>query len=118
MFNAPAAKLPDAKELVIRLPGSKTNQLNQDVAGNQLAAGVSPCLVEALAEVSRHFPERFAATHAESPRDLFLRKSGRAGRRADLRRAWRATASHQGYDPKMAGTWPVRRAAHAGAFPW
>ena len=49
----------DADELVLRIPGSKTDQYNVGCVRNHYLAGCDICPVRAVQELAREFPERW-----------------------------------------------------------
>ena len=101
----PAASFAEADETVIFLRGSKTDQYNAGTIRNQFTSGDQVDHVKALAEVQRHFPERWT-TEAEQP--LFRWKSGQVIRRSRVQTALRMAAAAEGIPAEAIGSHSLR----------
>ena len=66
----------DADELVLRIPGSKTDQYNVGCVRNHYLAGCEICPVRAVQDLAREFPERWDAETAlpafRNPKNVLL----------------------------------------------
>ena len=105
------SRLAEADELVLRIRGSKTDQLNRGEWRNHFRRGEHTedgalCVVEAMACYEKHAPERFRGSEKCSP--LFVWASGRLLTKGDMKALLERAAVAAGVHPDSIGTHSLR----------
>ncbi len=103
--GVPVTTFKQADEVVLRIRGSKTDQLNEGHVKNHFRSGSDLCVIEALEFLQTLAPRKW---HEDKNTYLLANAQGKPLKRAELQAALARAATALGGDPGRMGTHSLR----------